>query len=156
MPHVPGSCKIFCTSHSVNHLISMRLFASNVNQNKQAHCLETFWHLVKAPITDQNTHTSSSLHPSCCSSETRRALKCDLLDVGLTPAKQIFEWNKWLRQLKDMCFESCLNYDKLDFSSNQILWGRVWAMRLGWKITFGNMSAIVWGFPATCVLGHFT
>lgn len=26
----------------VNHLISMRLFASNVNQNKQAHCLETF------------------------------------------------------------------------------------------------------------------
>jgi len=26
----------------VNHLISMRLFSSNVNQNKQAHCLETF------------------------------------------------------------------------------------------------------------------
>lgn len=131
----------------------MQLFASNVNQNKQAHCLEAFWHLVKAPIADQNTHTRRpvyihhAVHLKC-----RRALKCDLLDVGLTPAKQIFEWNKWLRQLKDMCFESCLNYDKLDFSSNKILGRRAWAMWLGWKITFGNVSAIEWVFPAPQVI----
>lgn len=39
----PFKCHMFPILASlVNHLISMRLFASNVNENKQAHCLETF------------------------------------------------------------------------------------------------------------------